>query len=293
MKRTAGIVLMLGVSVWGWAQAKPGQNSSPTQNSSAAQGAAATGQAATGQGTTPAAAPQGKRAPAAKTQPEYEAFKAAMAITDPAAQEKAADDFATKYPDSELRVVLYRQGPMRGYQRTNNAEKALEMSRKVLTLDADDPEALVTASQILVQTTHDTDLDKDQKMAEAKKDAERALTTVETDVPNSGDAPERIAAFKGLAKSEAYDILGKIAMNSKDWANAETNLRKSVEAYPEPDPSTLVNLAVALDMQNKYVDGLKVANQAVGLTKDDTAVGKAARSERDRLTQMNGGAAPK
>ena len=169
----------------------------------------------------------------------------------------------------------------------------MEVARKVLTYDADDPEALVIVAQTLAQTTRDTDLDRDQKIAEAKKDAERALVTVETDVPNGADTPERIAAFKGLVKSDAYDILGKMALNSKDWANAETNLRKSVEAYPEPDPSTLVNLAVALDMQSKYPDALKVANQAVGMTKEDTPVGKAARSERDRLTQMNGGAAPK
>ena len=48
-----------------------------------------------------------ERPPAAKTQPEFEAYKAAMALTDPAALEKAADDFATKFPDSELRTMLY------------------------------------------------------------------------------------------------------------------------------------------------------------------------------------------
>ncbi len=50
----------------------------------------------------------GKRAPAAKTQPEFEAYKAAIAQTDAAAMEKAADDFATKFPDSELRVMIYK-----------------------------------------------------------------------------------------------------------------------------------------------------------------------------------------
>jgi tetratricopeptide (TPR) repeat protein len=284
MKRIASIMVMLGISAWGFTQS----SSKPaTQNPPAAQSTPATGQTAT------PTAPQGKRAPAAKTQPEFEAYKAAMAITDPAAQEKAADDFATKYPDSELRVVLYKQGPMHAYQRTNNSEKTMEMARKVLALDPDDPEALVIVAQIVVQTTRDTDLDRDQRMAEAKKDAEHALTTVDTDIPAGGDTPERIAAFKGLVRSDAYDILGKLAMNSKSWAEAETNLRKSVDAYPEADPSTLVNLAVALDMQSKYPEALKVANQAVELSKEDTAVGKAARSERDRLTEMNKGAAPK
>jgi len=285
MKRTASIVMvvMLGTAALSFAQSntKPaGQNAPATQTPPAA-------------GQTPAtAAPQGKRAPAAKTQPEFEDYKAAMALTDPAAQEKAAGDFATKYPDSELRGILYKQGPMHSYQRVGNGAKTMEMAQKVLSIDADDPEALVLVAQTIVQTTHDTDLDRDQKMAEAKKSAERALVTVDTDIPNT-DTPERIAAFKGLVRSDAYDILGKMALSNKQYTEAETNLRKSVEAYPEPDPSTLVNLAVALDMQSKYPEALKVANQAVDLSKEDTPVGKAARSERDRLTQMNGGAAPK
>ena len=43
---------------------------------------------------------------------------------------------------------------------------------------------------------HDTDLDKDQSVAEAKKDAERALVTIDTDVPTTGYPPEQLNAFK-------------------------------------------------------------------------------------------------
>ena len=91
MKRTAIVVAMLGISAWSF-----GQSSDKT----------ATQAPAAGQQAAPAA--QGKRPPAAKTQPEYAAYQAVVAITDPAAQEKAADDFAVKFPDSELRVVIYK-----------------------------------------------------------------------------------------------------------------------------------------------------------------------------------------
>ena len=88
MKRIAIMVAMLGIAAWSFGQSD--------------------GKPATG-GQTAAAAPaaaQGKRPPQAKTQPEFEAYKAAAALTDPAAQEKAADDFSAKFPDSELRAVL-------------------------------------------------------------------------------------------------------------------------------------------------------------------------------------------
>lgn len=282
MKRTGIFVAMLGVSVWSYAQSSPaGQQKAPA-------GQASTGQAATGQ----AAAPAGKRPPQAKTQPEFDAYKAAAALTDPAAQEKAANDFATKFPDSELRPLLYKS-VMHAYQGANNADKMREMAEKILTYDPDDPEALLGVSQVLAERTRDTDLDRDQKLAEAVKDAQRALVTIDTDVPTSGYPPEQLAAFKGFVRSEAYAILGTIDFNKKAWTEAEGNLRKSIEAFPQQvDPIAVFRLSVSLDMQNKYPEAMKYANQAVELTKEGTNAGDAARKEKDRLTQLSGGGAP-
>ena len=164
-----------------------------------------------------------------------------------------------------------------------------------MTLDPDDPDALVGVAQVLAERTRDTDLDKDQKLAEAKKDAERALVTVDTDVPTAGYPPEKIDQFKRYMKSEAYAVLGTLATNAKSWPEAETDLRKSIEVFPEQvDSVAVLRLAVALDMQNKIPDALKFANQAVDLTKDrpDSAAGKAARAEQDRLTKLSSGSAP-
>ena len=277
MKRAAIVVAVLGMCTWSFAQGndKPAAQTAPA------------GQAA-------ATAPQGKRPPAAKTQPEFDAYKAAVAQTDAAALEKAADDFATKFPDSELRGLLYTAAEQR-YQSANNADKMMDMARKVLAIDPDDPAALVGLAQGIAERTHDTDLDRDQRIAEAKKNAERSLVTVETDVPASGYPPDQLVAYKGFLRSEAYAILGKLAADAKNWPEAESNLRKSIDALPQqPDPVAVFRLAVALDMQNKYPEALKFANQAVDLTKDrpDSGVGKAAREEQDRLTKLNGGSAP-
>ncbi|MGA2413970.1 MAG: hypothetical protein ABSF59_05960 [Candidatus Sulfotelmatobacter sp.] len=272
MKQAAIIIAILGVST------------SFAQSGDKAAQAAPAGQAA--------AAPAGKRPPQAKTQPEFDAYKTATAITDPAAQEKAAADFATKFPDSELRPLLYKN-VMHEYQQGNNADKMMEMAQKVLTYDPDDPEALLGVAQVLAERTRDTDLDKDQRLAEAKKDAERSLVTVDTDIPTAGYPPEQLNAYKGFLRSEAYAILGTIDFNAKSWADAEGSLRKSIDAYPQQvDPIAVFRLSVALDMQNKYPDALKYANQAVDLTKAGTAAGDAARKEKDRLTQLTSGGAP-
>ncbi|MFZ0770157.1 MAG: tetratricopeptide repeat protein [Candidatus Sulfotelmatobacter sp.] len=270
MKRTAiiTIIAMLGISGWSFGQSKPAAQAAPA------------GQAA---------APAGKRPPQAKTQPEFDAYKAVAAITDAAAQEKAADDFATKFPDSELRPLLYK-AVMHSYQQANNGEKMMAMSQKVLTYDADDPDSLLGVAQVLAERTRDTDLDRDQRLAEARKDAQRALVTVDTDIPTAGQPADKIEAYKGFLRSEAYAILGTIDYNAKSWADAETNLRKSIDAYPQqPDPIAVLRLALALDQQNKYPEALKYANQAVDLTQAGSNAGDAARKEKDRLIQLIGG----
>ena len=121
MKRAAMVVVMLALATFVFAQ----YQAPATQNQPAAQ-----------QGAAQPAASQAKRPPQAKTQPEFDAYKAAVSSTnDPAAMEKAADDFAAKFPDSELRALLYRSA-MHSYQSANNADKMLEMGRKVLKIDA-------------------------------------------------------------------------------------------------------------------------------------------------------------
>jgi tetratricopeptide (TPR) repeat protein len=282
MKRAAVVIAVLGMCAGSLGQ---GNSKPASQNPPAGQAAQPAGQAA---------APQGKRPPAAKTQPEFDAYKAAAAQTDPAVVEKAADDFATKFPESELRTMLY-SAAMQRYQQANNADKMIEMARKILAIDADDPAALVGIAQAMAERTHDTDLDKDERYAEAKKDAERSLVTVETDVPTSGYPPEQLNAFKNFLRSEAYLVLGTLSFKANNWPDAEVNLRKSIDALPQqPDTLAVFRLAVALDMQNKVPEAMKAIDQAVDLTKDtpDSGVGKAARAEKDRLVKLSGGTAP-
>jgi tetratricopeptide (TPR) repeat protein len=295
MKRAAVILgaLSLGIlslgtlSVAVWAEAP--NSTQPAQQNPPAAGQAPPPSAT--QGAT--AAPAGKRPPQAKTQPEFDAYKVAAASTDAAALEKASDDFATKFPDSELRVLLYKN-TMRIYQSANNAEKTDAMGRKVLSFDADDPEALVIVAEVIAERTRDSDLDKDQRFGEAVSMAQKATQTVDTDIQVPAGTPqEKIDAYKSLLRSNAYSILGTIEFKKENYAGAQENLQKSIDAFPSnPDAVVVLRLALSLDKQQKYPEALKVANRAVEMTQDNTVIGTPARHERDRLQQLTGGAAP-
>jgi len=281
MKRAGTILGMLAV-----ATLVAAQQPAPTQQKPAG-GAPAPAT----QGATAPAPPPGKRPPQAKTQPEFDAYKTAVANDkDPAALEKAADDFATKFPDSELRVLLYKSA-MRSYQTANNGDKMSEEAQKLLKLDPDDPEALIAVSEVIAERTRDTDLDKDQRYAQATKYAQHALETIDTDVAIPASTPQsQIDAYKGLLRSSAYSILGTIAYGQEKYPDAEGYFRKSIDAYPsQPDPVVVLRLALALDKQSRYADALKEANHAVELTQEGTAAGTTARHERDRLIQLTGG----
>lgn len=279
MKRLAILCAVLVTASMAIAQASGNQS----QPAPAGQSGAATSQA---QGQAGAAAAPAKHPPQAKTQPEFDAYKTASVLTDPAAMEKAADDFAAKFPDSELRVLLYKSAT-RLYQNSNNADKMMDMAHKALAISPDDPESLIAVAEVLTERTRDTDLDKDQKLGEAKEDVEKALKSIDTDVP-AGVPPDKVEMYKNLVRSNAYSILGTLEFNKNSYPAAEAAFRKSIETFPQqPDPITVLRLAIALDKQDKYADALNYANQAVQLTPEGSNAGTLARRERDRLMALN------
>jgi|SRR5271163_4394541 len=282
MKRAA---VILGISL--------GMLSLPTVQATGQTSGQPAGQAAQPAPAAGATAPAAKRPPQAKTQPEFDAWKAASANTDPAALEKAADDFATKFPDSELRILLY-QTAMRLYQNVNNPDKTEAMGRKVLSLDGDYPEALVVVSEVIAEKTRDTDIDRDQRLGEAATMAQKALKTIDTDITASPGTPQdKIDAYKAGLRSQSYSILGAIDYKKEDFAAAQSDLQKAIDAYPsDPQAVDVLRLALALDKQQKYPEALKMADKAVAMTQDNTAIGTPARRERERLQQLTGSAAP-
>lgn len=292
MKRTAVFLAVLAIAACAAAQ-NSGQAApqNPPAGGQAQQNPPAGGQPA------PAAAPQGKRPPQLKTKPEQDAYTAAAASTDAGAMEKAADDFAVKFPDSEVRVLLYKN-TMRLYRNANNAEKVEAMGRKLLAIDGDDPEGLVTVSEVIAERTRDSDLDKDQRYDEAIKMAQKATQTVDTDISVPANAtPEQVEAYKAELKSQAFSTIGIIDFKKDNYPAAQENLQKSIDAFPQdPDPIVVLRLAIALDKQEKYPEALKVANRAVEITQNNPKmpdqVKTMAKQERDRLQQLTRSAAP-
>lgn len=282
----AGVTAVAQHTAQGGSAAKPDQQPAQQQGTQGQSGAQAQPGAAT--------QPQGKTPPQAKTQEEFNAYQEAAGKATPEESEAAADAFAAKFKDSEIRTVLYHR-VMQMYQNANNADKAIETGRKILAINPNDPIANVMVATFISERTRDTDLDKDERLGEAQRDAKKALETVDTDfVYPPGTPQDRVDAAKAMIKSMAYSALGATEAVRENYAGAENYFKQAVSVpNAQADAITWLQYALVLDKAKKYQDALVKANQAFNLAPAGSSVQDLVKRERDRLLKLTGaGAAP-
>jgi len=241
---------------------------------------------------TPApAGPPHKIPPSAKTNDEFAAYNAAVSNPDIGAAEKAADDFATKFTQSDLRGLLY-SAIMRRYQQANDSDKTLEMARKVLTYEPTDPVALVMAATVLAERTRESDLDREERYDEAIKYAQKSLETVNTDlmVPSNASA-EQIESAKKVLQSMAHSAVGMVQLDRKNDSAAAQEFQQAIAlgASGQVEPLTYLRLALAQDHLKQYSAALISANKAVEAAQANSPVAMLAKQEVDRLTKLKEG----
>lgn len=238
---------------------------------------------------TSAATPAVKHPPQAKTQQEFADYNTAYAISGGAAMEKAAGEFAAKYPASELRSYLYSKA-MHEYQNENNPAKMLETGKKVLGFDPDNSIALVLIANVLADSLNDADKDHDQKIDEIMKSATHALQTIDSAfVAPPKATPEEITAYKNTLQSMAHSALGIMELKAGDDSGAEKHLKTAADLNKvQPDPYIWYHLALAQDHQKKYTDALASVDEALHYTGSNPDLGRLAAGERKRLAELAG-----
>ncbi len=226
--------------------------------------------------------------PAARSLQESDAYQAASGMHGGAAMEKAASDFAAKYPDSELRQNLFSKA-MREYQRENKPAGMLAMGEKVLALDPNHSLALVLTATVLADSLADDDRDRDQKIAEIKKNAGRVLQNASAGLASpAASRPEQAALYRTTLQSMAYFALGIVKLKTGDYAEAEKDLKTAADLAKVPNPYVWYHLALAQDYRMKYPAALNSVEQALQLASANPELQRLAETEHDRLTRLAG-----
>lgn len=227
-----------------------------------------------------------RRPPQAKSQEEINAYNDIRRMGVGPQAEAAAKEFEAKFPQSELRALIY-QNLMDAYQASNNAAKATEMGRKSVAADPENAVVLVLLANDIAEGTRETDLDRDQQYAEAMKYAQHALEIMDTGVVVAPGTPaERVTMMKQLLTAMAHSAMGFVELNRHNDPAAEQHLRLSSQLnIVQPDPMVYLRLAIALDHQSKYTDALVATNRVLELAPAG-GVGDLARQEKDRLQKL-------
>lgn len=293
MKRTAMIlaiaacVLMATLAV---AQAKPatpgssgGQGQQQPANGQSSQ-TAQPAQSTQGQPTVTQAA--GPHPPQAKTPQEMTDYTAAASKLDVKDMSQAADEFAVKYPQSELKWMLYQQVMLKA-QDANDADVAIDMGRKSIQANPDNALSLAIVAAVISERTHETDLDKAEKETEATKDANHALETAGTMQVAASATPEQVESVRNQVRAFALGALGTLAFNDQKNDQAIDYFRKAMALPVPPDPLNGLRLAVALDKTQKYQDALETLNKVMPTAPD--AYQPMLKQEHDRLVKLTGG----
>lgn len=204
-----------------------------------------------------------RKLPTAKTQDEYTAYNKAVSQSDLTIADRFASDFASRFPDSELREPLY-QTLMLKFQSTNNADRALASAEKVLLIDPQNVIALVTAANILSERTPVTAPDAEQRFDQSIRYAERAIQGMDENLQITNEAaPDQVAAFRNTLLALAHASEGNVYLLRMNYAEAEKHLGTSVSISPSPDPVVLYRLSVAQHGQQRFNDALVNIDKAI------------------------------
>lgn len=241
---------------------------------------------------TSAAAQQESTAPRtlhAGSQQEFADYQADSALNSGAQLEQAASSFADHYPESELRAHLFERA-LHAYQQENNAAGVLKMGESILAIDPSHAIALVLTATVLADSLGPGDPDRDKKIPEIKRNAARALQTLDTSfVAPASATPAQAAIYKTTLQSMAYSALGIANLKTGDYADAEKNLRIAADlANIHPDPYIWYHLALAQDHRRRYAAALNSVEQAMQLASSNPDLQKLAETEHQRLNRLAG-----
>lgn len=246
----------------------------------------------------PAATPQdailaaAKIVPKAKSKAEVKALQNLQKMpTDssvtPEQMDAALTNFVTKFPSSEYLGVVATYG-LRFYQTPphKDYEKSLLYGEQAIQHDPDSVYALTRVSTIIAAHVSSTDLDRDQRIAEATKAAKQAIAVANTVGGKINGVPFPDQA-KNVVRAFAYSALGQLAVKNKDYASAVSNYGLAAQYDGAPANATdYFYMARAQIAWKHYPQALASLNKALQADPSSPQVQAAVSSNKKLIAEL-------
>ena len=220
---------------------------------------------------------------------EADAFNAILKAQTADERIKAADEFVTKFADSQYKgLALYDAAEAADAK--GDFIKAITYGDQALAADPMNFDAKLLVAGELAQHTREFDLDKEEKLAKADKYAKEALDGI----PNAAKPQPQIQdaqweAYKKYATARAHLDLGLIAMARKKADVGAAEFKIASDMSNPPDQVIMVRLANAYNETGKSDDALEVLNKLLAMSDLNPAVKQFAQSEKARAEKAKGG----
>ena len=232
-----------------------------------------------------------QKVPKAKSRAEAQAYMTMMQAQDPDSRIKAADEFLSKYANTEFKsIALYVEAD--AYQQKGDNVKAQTFAEQALDADPKNYDAEVMLSNIVAGTTHENDLDKDAKIARVKKMANDVIDGMKTATtkPNPQMTDEQWTRYKNGVQGQAYQALGTAALAEKKPEEAIKDFETGVQL--DPDPFMMIRAGRALLADKKPDEAITWFDKALNSPDANAQVKSIATSDKSRAEKMKA-AAPK
>lgn len=225
--------------------------------------------AAPAQAAQPAATPA--QAPAQKKEikdpAEYNAYVGAVQQQDPNAKISGLEAFLTQYPNSVMKEDAL-EVLMGAYQQTNNQAKMLDTAQRVLQANPNNLRALALLTYVK-RAQAEAGQNPQQNLADAAQYGNKGVEALKTATKPDGMSDADFEKLKVQVGVIFNGAAGIAALQNKDYATAQTDLKAAVQG----DPNELRNvyplaLADLTGTPPNTVEGLffiaRAANLAAG-----------------------------
>ena len=220
---------------------------------------------------------------------EADAFNAILKAQAPDEKIKAADEFVTKFADSQFKgIALYDAAEAADSK--GDYIKAITYAEESLKADPTNFDAKLLVAGETAQHTRENDLDKADKLAKAEKYAKEALD----EIPNAAKPQPQIKdadwdTYKKNAVARAHIDLGLIAMAEKKTAKQVEEFKTAVDMMDPPDQVAMARLANAYNDLGKPDEASGVLTKLLAMNDLIPQVKNFALQEKARAEKAKGG----
>jgi len=184
--------------------------------------------------------------------------------TDPAKKDQLGDEFLQKYPQSRYRAEVY-SWEVKSFYAKGQVDKMEETADKELVLAPDDPQTLAIVCSVLPRAINASTPDPMKRVAKAEQFCQKSLDILATMPKPEGMTDETFQVMKNQISAFAYSGLGVAAFRRGKFADAATNLDKSVKLDTQPDQVNYYVLAISHQKTSHFEDAIAAFNKCASV----------------------------